>query len=392
MFSYIVLKCFFAWHRDLRMAPNKSVTCAGCSKKILNREFLACCLCAGAYDIECINYSYKLFSLMSKEKKDNWQCPACKSKQRKIDNTNTPVQGCRMQTNPSPSERESDDSNVTIRKPPTDNPCNTSLNSITSFPPCDESLLTTIRREIQRSVAESVESAVKIHFMKEFNEIKKELTALRELQNSMEFLSADYDRMKSDLMAAKEKVNSLDRENSTLSGKLNDLTNRLNIMEQHSRETNIEINGIPESNSENLLSVFRQLCSAISVPVQESDIVTSTRVRKLNQQSDRPRSILIKLQTTRKRDDILAAVSRFNRKNQNDKLNTSTLKYGGKKAPIYVSEHLSPYNKALHASTRKAAHEKAYKYVWIRNGRIFVRKDDQAPAKLIKCHDSLSSL
>ncbi|KAL4703104.1 hypothetical protein ACJJTC_018141 [Scirpophaga incertulas] len=326
------------------------------------------------------------------KKKDNWQCPACKSKQRKVDNTNTPVQGCRMSAKQNSPEKASDENNITIRKPATSNP---SLQSPTS--PClslpnDEVLLATIRSEIQRSVAESLESMVQMYFMKEFNEIKKELTAVRELQNCVEYLSAEYDRMKSELQTSQEKISSLGKVNSSLSDKLNDLTNRLNLIEQHSRETNIEISGIPENKSENLVSVFQQLCNTVSISVLDTDVLASTRIRKLKEDTERPRSVIIKLQNTEKRDEILAAVSRYNRKNQNDKLNTSNLGYGGQKLPIYVSEHLSPYNKALHASTRKVAREKAYKFVWIRNGRIFVRKDDQASAKLIKCYDSLSNL
>lgn len=374
--------------------PPKSVCCAGCSKKITGREFLACSLCDGVYDIECINYSYKLFSIMDKEKKDKWQCPACKSKQKKIDNTNTPVQGHRMHSNPSTSDRApeySDENNVTLRRPPTDSQRNTLSTPVTS-PLVDDSLLAAIRREIQLSVAESLESTVKKYFSKEFNEIRSELAALRELRSSMEFFSTEYDRMKADLKESKEKINSMSKEQLTLSSRVTDLTNRLNLIEQHSREMNIEINGVPENKSENLLSVARQLCTAVSVPLLDGDILTGTRVRKMNEENDRPRTIVIRLQTIKKRDEILAAVSRFNKINQKDRLNTSVLGFGCKKSPVYVSEHLSPYNKALHASTRKVARDRGYKYVWIRNGRIFVRKDDNSPAKQIKCHESLTNL
>lgn len=372
--------------------PKPNICCAGCSKKITGREFLTCSLCNGVYDIECVNYSNKLFSIMDKEKKDRWQCPACKRKQKKMDNSNTPV-GHRMHLNPGASGGDvgfSDESNVTLRRPLAESQQQCSPDEASS--PVDDPLLATIRREIQLSVAQSVESTVKKYFSKEFSEIKSELAALRELRNSMEFLSEDYDRIKSDLKESQEKVGFLSKENSSLTSKVTDLTNRLNLIEQHSREMNIEINGVPESKTENLLSVTRQLCTVVSVPLQDTDVLTGTRVRKINENNDRPRTIVIKLQTTKKRDEILAAVSRFNKINQKDKLNTSVLGYGGKKSPVYVSEHLSPYNKALHASARKAAHDRGYKYVWIRNGRIFVRKDDNAPAKLIKCHDTLTNL
>lgn len=373
------------------MAPNKNVQCAGCSKKITNREYLACSLCGGVYDLECLNYSYKLFTLMSKDKKDNWHCPSCKSKEKKVDNTNTPVQSHRMQLNPAYLDRAADEDNVTLRKPVTESHCST-LSSPAASPAADDALLVTIRQEIQKSVAESVETLVKMFFTKEFNEIKTELVSLRGLRDGLEFLSADYDRIKSELKDSQEKMILISKENLTLTNRVNDLTVRLNLVEQHSREANIEINGVPENKSENIVAITRQLCKAVSIPLLDTDVLAGTRVRKMNEDNDRPRSIVIKLNTVKKRDDVLAAVSRFNKANPNSKLNTSTLGYGGKKTQIYVSEHLSPYNKALHASTRKAAQVKGFKYVWIRNGRIFVRKDDQAPARLIKDHDTLASL
>ncbi|KAL4706791.1 hypothetical protein ACJJTC_018172 [Scirpophaga incertulas] len=351
------------------MAP-KVKHCAGCSKKIINREFLSCSYCADVYDIECVNYSGKQFMLMNKNEKDNWKCPVCKSKQRKLDNTNTPVQGSRLHLSPDMISDNPLEVNITQRKPQSKK--NKQLLSPSTSPlEDDDALLAIIRREIKLS---------------------NELVALRDIRNSMEFLSADYDRVKTELSDLQEKLSSTTKEYSALTNKMTDVSDRLNLLEQHARETNIEIGGVPENKSENLLSFMRQLCKVVSVPLSETDILTGTRVRKITEDSARPRSIIIKLQSIRKRDEILAAVSAFNKKNQNDKLNTSQLGYGEKKSPVYVSEHLSPYNKKLHATTRKAARDKCYKYVWIRNGRIFVRKDDQTPAKQIRCYDSLNNL
>ncbi|KAJ8704339.1 hypothetical protein PYW08_013063 [Mythimna loreyi] len=43
----------------------------------------------------------------------------------------------------------------------------------------------------------------------------------------------------------------------------------------------------------------------------------------------------------------------------------------------------------LHAATRIKAKEKGYKFVWIRGGRIFLRKTDDADVKVIRDMDSL---
>ncbi|CAH2108022.1 unnamed protein product [Euphydryas editha] len=63
-------------------------------------------------------------------------------------------------------------------------------------------------------------------------------------------------------------------------------------------------------------------------------------------------------------------------KDKSDKLNTSHLGMAGDKKPIYVIEHLSPALKSLHAATRLKAKQKDYKFVWVKSGRIYVRKNE----------------
>ena len=62
---------------------------------------------------------------------------------------------------------------------------------------------------------------------------------------------------------------------------------------------------------------------------------------------------------------------------------------GGPRKSVYVSEHLSPANKSLHAAARLKAKELNYKFTWIRNGRIFVRKDESSEFILIRNTESL---
>lgn len=95
-------------------------------------------------------------------------------------------------------------------------------------------------------------------------------------------------------------------------------------------------------------------------------------------------SIVAKFRTPRLRDAALAGVSSFNKKNAKDKLNTQYLGIGGTRCSVYVSEHLTPYNKSIHAATRLKAKEKGYKFTWVRNGRVYVRKDELSQAILIR--------
>lgn len=109
--------------------------------------------------------------------------------------------------------------------------------------------------------------------------------------------------------------------------------------------------------------------------LKDEDIVKCTRVAKLNKESKQHRSIVVKFRNIRNRDEFYSAVHRYNKSNPHDKLHTALLGMAGERKSVYVSEHLSPSNKHLHAAARKKAKEVGYQFVWVKNGHIFVRKD-----------------
>ncbi|CAH2093241.1 unnamed protein product [Euphydryas editha] len=82
----------------------------------------------------------------------------------------------------------------------------------------------------------------------------------------------EYEEMKTKLEEKSNTVDLLKRENDALKSTVKDLTSRLNIVEVHMRESNIEINGIPENRNENLMNVVVHLSKIIENPLTEEDI------------------------------------------------------------------------------------------------------------------------
>lgn len=146
---------------------------------------------------------------------------------------------------------------------------------------------------------------------------------MKDLKISLEFLSGDYDRVQSELKTYEGKINSVMKEKANLTDTVRDIPSRFSLMEQHVRENNLEINSIPENKSENLVTIVKQLTFCLYR--NESDIIMSTRVRILDQNSKKPRSIIVKLLGTKLRDNVLAAVSKLNKANPIEKLHTGHL-------------------------------------------------------------------
>lgn len=335
--------------------------CAGCHNTIDGELFLTCIKCESIYDLECANVSPTKFSLMDTSHKISCYCPECCSKLPKLDNSNTPVRPSQCSGTKELSSFD-EYSNVTPRKTSTKTSTipQESANFVTE---------TKLREILKQEISIALKSTVKQHIVTEFKTINEKID---DFKSSLQFMNNKFEEMKARFEGEAVTITELKGDNEKLKAIVKDLTVRLNIVELHMRESNVEINGIPEFRSENLVTTVMQLAKTIENPLVSDDIQHVVRVAKLTTDKERPRPVIVKLRSPRHRDSILAAVMKFNQKDPENKLSSQHLGIGGPKRPIYVSEHLTAAQKSLHAATRIKAREMSYKFVWVRNGRIFV--------------------
>ncbi|XP_045777000.1 uncharacterized protein LOC123875295 [Maniola jurtina] len=242
---------------------------------------------------------------------------------------------------------------------------------------------------MRSALVEELQQTLKQMVRAELQSMKNEITSL---ESSVIFLNNNYETTKTEITTYRDSLKDLQKENINLINTVQDLTTRLNVMEQHNRSSNLEFQCVPEHKNENLISIITQISKVISCDLKQNDIHHCTRVAKTNKDDNRPRSIVVKLASPRLRDTFLANTIKFNKANPNDKINTSHIGMGGNKAPIYVAEHLSPTNKKLHAAARLASKEKGYKFVWVKQGRVFMRKAENTDYVYVKNLDILNKL
>lgn len=73
--------------------------------------------------------------------------------------------------------------------------------------------------------------------------------------------------------------------------------------------------------------------------------------------------MVVQLSSPRVRNEFLAVALIYDKSKirKEEKLNTLDIGFAGEKKSIFISEHLSPANKALHAAARSRARERNYK-------------------------------
>ncbi|CAH2105981.1 unnamed protein product [Euphydryas editha] len=320
--------------------------------------FIRCNSCMKRFHYECLSLT------KAPGGPNHWKCPTCKSKLPKtLKDDTTPIRNISTTRG---SKR------VALNSPPT-----AATSPSTDF--VTAGVVRTIVEDVLKEQLDTMYMKLSDCLIRNLNEqlapIKKEM---EHITDSMAFMNDRFDCIEGQQKVATEAVKELKEDNYKLNSKVVDLTRRINYLEQQSRSNNLEIQCVPEKKNENLMTIISQLGSTIDCKLNEHDILNCTRVAKLSMANTRPRSIVVQLASTRIRDQVIAATYKFNKNNPTNKLNTAHLGFGGEKSPVFIQEHLSPQNKALHAAVRIRAKEKGYKYVWVRSGKIFVRKSEDS--------------
>lgn len=353
--------------------------CKGCNKPIeQTNEKIQCSqkVCSNHYHLLCVNISQDL----ANNQKNKWKCPECQltalSQQKR--NDNTPVKYNALEET---SLAESTN-NITFRRQPQ------SL-TLREYDGASGTMSSSYKAEIIDIIRNEVSVVVREVLNVQFSKITKQMEILEE---SLKFMNTEFECIKTAFETQKEDLIKLHAENTHLKSVVTALESKVVSLDQESRQSNIEIQCVPEFKNENVVNIVKQICKVVSFSIEDHEILACTRTQKINNQSKKPRAIVCKLYSKLKRDNLLAAIYKYNRTHQKEKLNAGLIGIADNNSPIFVSEHLSPSNKQLHAATRLKAKEVNYKFVWIRNGRIFVRKNELSPAKIISHTDSLRTL
>lgn len=151
------------------------------------------------------------------------------------------------------------------------------------------------------------------------------------------------------------------------------LTNKIDRLEQQARQCNIEIGNLPEKRGENLVLLMESIASAINVPIAQRDIVAIHRVPHAHAHNSRPKNIIVKFTSRLLRDNVLSAY-RLSKGITSDRIGLA-----GTQCRIYMNEHLTLHNKELFRKCRVAAKTNNFKYVWVRNATVLVKKSDDSP-------------
>lgn len=295
----------------------------------------------------CSGIAESTFAAMNAEKKIKWTCKICRTK------------GAR-------SGEEAVDVNSEVRS--LDDPgllgaqiqlMNRKLDSLPSLKVSVDSLL-----ELPAKVSELLLLKPAIELLK---------TTVEEVQISITALGKKYEDLLSMTTSHAEEMKDLRMEMGTLKATVSEqeqviqrLKSEINESEQHTRLQNMEVHGLKVAPNESLASALTGLALKLELAGhQPSDVVTAYKIP--NKRAETP-VILVRFASVDIKERWMQSRSRLRQS------------FGSRTSErVYFNDNLTQPNRELFWMARSRGKEYGFKFVWVKNARIFARKEEGAP-------------
>lgn len=164
-------------------------------------------------------------------------------------------------------------------------------------------------------------------------------------------------------------------ENERLKIEVHELNTKVHDLEQYSKLNNVIISNYPDSRNENIFDILSQMGSKIGLEITQKGVDAAHRLSSVSSSNNKPKNIVVKFISRNVKEQFITAFKQNKAEYPN----------------IYVNEHLTQKNSFLYKLAREKL-SKGCKYVWTKNCKIFLRKDDNSRIRLIRNEEDLRNI
>lgn len=343
--------------------------CLKCAHPLpMDERFLTCTDCENGYHLgkSCSGVSESTFLAMGASRKESWRCLTCRTGELRS--------GCAAGSGV--PARAADQAGKVQQEQAT-----TVSDQLTSISTTLNQLLS-----LKTSVETLLPLPAKVDQLLTLKPVVEELrSTVSVLQTTVDTFSTNYDSVLALAMTNQESVKDLQQEICTVRASMEDqsreisrLKEELNDTQQYSRRCNMEIHGLTFVPGEDLIATLTDLAQNLGLPsFQSSDILT---MHRLPTKRDTAPIVLIRFASVGIKETWMAARGKLRKPRQ-----------GGDQS-LFFNDNLTQANKELFWLARTKGKEHGYRFVWLKNTKIYARKDEGTPVIRIAAVRDLEKL
>lgn len=214
--------------------------------------------------------------------------------------------------------------------------------------------------------------------------------SLEKCHDSIERLNKLIELQDRKLQGCQENIVSLEAKCAELEKANKHLREKLNDQEQNTRLNSVEITGIPVIKEENAVSLVHRVGNAVNFKVENGMIDSCYRLKKNPNKPNEPPILFIKFTSNLVKNEFLKAKSVKRTLCVRDI--DEALLNNSHNSPVYINNSLTRENKILLMQCQKFKREKGVKFVWVKNGKIHMRRDDKSKVFIISKESDLNDV
>jgi len=234
---------------------------------------------------------------------------------------------------------------------------------------CKSEANTSMKANTSEVESESKDFNIKDQFVLLNNKMDKIGGEMVDIKKAISFLSEKYDSLLEELNDMKELKKSLMEKDKLISN----MRSKIYEIEQENLVNNIEIVGLKVNEDNDMVGSVIKLCNEIGVKdCNKNDIVD---IFKLENKVKKTSKVIVKFRNRMIKKEVLSCKK----------------KLVGKK-DLYINENLTRYYADLLWKTKQKCREYNFKFCWIKDGKILVRKDTENISFRIASEDDLGKI
>lgn len=250
--------------------------------------------------------------------------------------------------------------------------------------------------EFKNEISDMIKNMVSVQNAR-MDKLENHIMELKTSTSKIEATNTDIDKsmtsLSDQLTSIETKITGLEKERNSMSIKLTALEEKVESLDRSIVKTCVELRNIPKQSKETKKTLYDsllKLANYLELNLPSSDI--RDVLRQPSKKESSTSTLTVEFTNTFVKSEFLTAVKEYNKRNPNNKINSSHLGYEKPTTPVYVAEQLTATSKRLFYLARTYAKVNEYSYCWTTDGRILLKKNPDSPSIVIRSEQQLNSL